>query len=141
MSERLDRIVEFYEHLTRDRIADVRVLYSDDALFKDPFNDVVGHTEIERIFHHMFDQLEHPVFRVSKQLEEGADALLEWSFSFSLSGRAINVSGASMLRFAEDGRVQTHRDYWDPAEELYSKLPGIGIVFRWLQRRMSAAAR
>lgn len=141
MSERLDRIVDFYENLTRESLVDVRVLYSDDAMFKDPFNEVLGHAAIERIFHHMFDQLERPVFRVSKRLEVGADAMLEWGFSFSLSGRAFEVSGASMLRFAEDGRVQTHRDYWDPAEELYSKLPGIGIVFRWLQRRMSATAQ
>ena len=33
------------------------------------------------------------------------------------------------------GRVAFHRDYWDAAEELYEKLPGLGGLMRWLKRR------
>ena len=45
------------------------------------------------------------------------------------------MRGASHLRFAPDGRVADHRDYWDAAEELYEKLPVVGGVMRWLKRR------
>jgi hypothetical protein len=39
------------------------------------------------------------------------------------------------LRFAPDGRIAMHRDYWDAAEELYEKLPLLGGLMRWLKRR------
>jgi len=31
-----------------------------------------------------------------------------------------------------------HRDYWDAAEELYEKLPGIGAFMRFLKRRANS---
>jgi steroid delta-isomerase len=48
------------------------------------------------------------------------------------------VHGATHLRFAPDGRIALHRDYWDAAEELYEKLPLVGALMRWLRSRASA---
>ena len=45
------------------------------------------------------------------------------------------VRGGSHIRLAPDGRITEHRDYWDAAEELYEKLPGLGSLMRWLKRR------
>ena len=45
------------------------------------------------------------------------------------------IHGGSHLRFAPDGRIAEHRDYWDAAEELYAKLPVIGALMRWLRAR------
>ena len=47
------------------------------------------------------------------------------------------VRGASHLKFAADGRINFHRDYWDAAEELYEKLPLVGSLMRWLKRQAS----
>jgi steroid Delta-isomerase len=140
MSVELDRLVAFYEQLSPGTLRRIRELYEPEARFKDPFNDVTGHDAIELIFEHMFRQLERPSFLVTDRFQSGEKAGLEWVFSFVASGRAIEVHGSSMLVFANDGRVALHRDYWDPAEELYAKLPWVGGVFRWLRRRMSATA-
>ena len=43
--------------------------------------------------------------------------------------------GASHIQLAADGRVAYHRDYWDAAEELYEKLPVLGILMQWLKRQ------
>jgi steroid Delta-isomerase len=48
------------------------------------------------------------------------------------------VRGTSHLRFASDGKICYHRDYWDAAEELYEKLPAIGAVMRWLKLRANS---
>jgi steroid delta-isomerase len=48
------------------------------------------------------------------------------------------IRGASHLRFDADGKVAWHRDYWDAAEELYARLPGIGWLMRALRRRLAA---
>jgi steroid Delta-isomerase len=138
MTQAIDRLVAFYEHIRPETLPELRELYAADARFKDPFNDVTGHDAIVRIFEHMFSQVDRPAFRVMNRLGDGRRAVLELVFSFSLSGRAFEVCGASLLLFDDVGRVSMHRDYWDPSEELYAKLPCVGGLFRWLRRRMSA---
>jgi hypothetical protein len=48
------------------------------------------------------------------------------------------MRGVSHLRFAADGKVNYHRDYWDTGEELYMKLPGLGTLMRGLRRVLAA---
>jgi steroid delta-isomerase len=136
----LDGIVHWFETLTRETAADVGRFYADDAWFKDPFNEVTGVDAIGRIFSHMFDQLEEPRFRVFERWRSESGAMLTWEFTFRLRGRRaqMKVRGATHLRFAPDGRIAHHRDYWDAAEELYAKLPIVGGLMRALQRRARA---
>ena len=42
----------------------------------------------------------------------------------------------SHLRFAADGRIAYHRDYWDAAEEVYEKVPLLGGLLRRIKRRL-----
>jgi steroid delta-isomerase len=139
MSDGIDALVHFYEHLTPQSLAEVGQLYAEDARFVDPFNDVTGHAAIENIFTHMFEALESPRFRVTGRICDGRRAALEWRFEFSLRGRPLCIDGASVLDLDAAGRVRIHRDYWDAAGELYAKLPVIGVPIRWLGRRMSAS--
>jgi len=136
MSARLDRLVAFYETLTLERVGQVHDLYAPGAWFKDPFNEVRGAERIERIFRHMFDQVEAPRFVVTARIEAEAGAMLTWDFLFRSRGREQCVRGASHLRFDAQGRVEHHRDYWDAAEELYEKLPVLGLLMRWLRRAL-----
>jgi hypothetical protein len=136
----LDGIVHWFETLTREASGDVDRYYAPDAFFKDPFNEVTGVAAIGRVFAHMFDQVAEPRFRILERWEGPRGAMLTWTFHFKLHGSEVpqTVRGASHLRFAPDGRIAYHRDYWDAAEELYAKLPAIGPVMRFLQRRARA---
>lgn len=140
MSEAVERVVSFYENLQPDTLHGLCELYAQDARFKDPFNDVVGIDAIQRIFEHMFASLESPRFAVTARIGDESRCALEWVFRFRLSGRAFEVRGMSVLMFDNDRKVLMHRDYWDPAEEVYARLPVLGAIFRCLQRRMSATA-
>jgi ketosteroid isomerase-like protein len=133
----LDGIVHWFETLTCETAGDVDRYYAPDAFFKDPFNEVTGAAAIGRVFAHMFDQVAEPRFRILERWVAPHGAMLTWEFHFRLHGRAQGetVRGASHLRFAPDGRIAYHRDYWDAAEELYAKLPAIGPFMRFLQRR------
>lgn len=132
----LAALVSFYETLTADNVRRVRDLYADDAFFKDPFNEVRCLDDIERIFVHMFRQVDDPRFVVTTTVLQGEQAFLAWNFHFRMrrwntTGQCIR--GATQIRFAPDGRVTLHRDYWDTAEELYEKLPVLGGLMRWLK--------
>ncbi len=135
----VERVVGFYESLSPaalDRLGD---FYTDDARFKDPFNEVHGVAAIRGVFEHMYTSLHEPRFVVTERVVDGAQCFLVWEFRFRFRRFDTQteqvVRGGSHLRLAADGRIANHRDYWDAAEELYEKLPAVGALMRWLKRR------
>ena len=140
-TKRLDDLVGFFETLTPQSLERFAEFYAADAWFKDPFNEVRGVTAIRRIFDHMFRQVENPCFVVTERLAEVDRAMLVWEFRFSRQGRPQIIRGASHLHFDAEGRVISHRDYWDAAEELYMTLPVIGWLMRRLRLMLSAMSR
>ncbi len=133
-----DDLVAYFETLTPQSLERLGDFYAPDARFKDPFNDVQGVAAIRRIFEHMYRQVDAPRFVVTDRLVEGDRAMLVWTFHFVQRGGPQVIRGATHLRFANDGKVLNHRDYWDAAEELYMTLAGIGWLMRWLRSLLSA---
>ncbi|WP_374661579.1 nuclear transport factor 2 family protein [Inhella sp.] len=134
----LDALRRFYENLSAADVARMGELYDAHAYFRDPFNEVHGLAKVQRIFAHMFESLETPRFEVREAFGAGDQAFLTWDFSFRVRGRSLRIHGSSHLKFAPDGKVIYHRDYWDAAEELWEKLPLLGSVLRWLKKRLRA---
>jgi len=138
---RVARVVAMFESITPADVSRLGEFYAADARFKDPFNDVQGVPAIERVFAHMFVALDAPRFVVRDIVVEGDQCFLTWDFLFRFKRFSRDeqiVHGGSHLRFDAQGRVALHRDYWDAAEELYEKLPGIGAFMRFLKRRANS---
>jgi ketosteroid isomerase-like protein len=137
---RLKRVVDFFEQLREADLQRLAEVYAADARFKDPFNDVRGLQPIAAIFEHMFRTLRDPRFVVHHAMAQRDEGFLTWEMRFEprRGGDAMCIRGATHLRFAPDGRVAEHRDYWDAAEELYEKLPLLGALMRWVKRRVTA---
>ncbi len=144
MATDLDPLVHYFENLSLASVNRLPDFYTPDAAFKDPFNDVRGPAAIQRIFTHMFSQVHEPRFRVVERVVDAQGAVLVWDFLFGVKVwgrlRPQVIRGASHLKFAHDGRIAMHRDYWDTGEELYMKVPLLGWLMRMLQRRLSAGA-
>ena len=143
----LARLVEYWQTLTPPAVDAIATVYTDDAYFRDPFNEVTGIEKIRHIFADMFVRLHEPRFTIIETIEqvhgeaheEAHSALLIWDFTFRLKTLkpelSRNIHGTSHIRFAADGRVQYHRDYWDAAGELYEQLPIVGSLMRYLKKR------
>ena len=142
MTEPLDRIVHGFQTLTPETVETLGTLYAVQARFKDPFNDVIGLAEIQRIFRHMFVTLESPRFVVTGHMVQGNECFIRWEFRFGFRrfkrGQEQCIVGCSHLVLDDTGRIAVHRDYWDAAEELYEKLPLVGALMRWLKRRSNS---
>jgi steroid Delta-isomerase len=138
----VERVVRFFETLQPASVAQMGDYYTPDAYFKDPFNEVNGLTQVQRIFSHMYVALDNPHFVVTERVVQGTQCFLVWDFKFRFKrfdkSTEQTVRGTSHLRFAPDGRISYHRDYWDAAEELYEKLPVVRSVMRWLKRRANS---
>jgi steroid delta-isomerase len=139
-SEALKKLVAYWQQLRPEDVDRIGELYAEDAWFQDPFNRVQGHAAISHIFRDMFVRLHAPRFVITETLLDGERALLVWDFHFRIKSLRPSlerrIHGTSLIRFAADGRVQSHRDYWDAAGELYEQLPLVGTLMRALKRRM-----
>ena len=138
----VQRLVQFFETVTTQDLPQLAELYATDARFKDPFNEVQGLPDIERIFAHMFEALDSPHFIVTERIVQGQQCFLAWDFRFRFKRFDAQtwqtVRGGTHLVFDDGGLVTLHRDYWDAAEELYEKLPLVGGLMRWLKRRANS---
>lgn len=139
---RVAEIARFFSSLQPADVQRMAEFYTPDAYFKDPFNEVRGVAEVQRIFSHMYVALDQPHFVVTGQLVDGAQCFLTWNFVFRFKRFDTTswqtVRGGSHLLLDAQGLIAHHRDYWDAAEELYEKLPGVGSVMRWLKRRANS---
>lgn len=141
----LDHLVTFFHTLTPESVARFPEFYRVDAYFKDPFNEVYGVKAIAEIFTHMFRQVDAPRFVVIECMAGTDSAMLVWDFHFRVRlwrrSEAHVIRGVSHLKFATDGKVEYHRDYWDAAEELYMKLPLAGRMMRYLKNAFACKPR
>jgi len=135
----LNELVQFFEQLQPEHVAHLGRHYAPEVRFKDPFNEVQGLAEVERLFRHMFVQLHEPRFVVRERIVQGPQAFLTWDFLFRFrrfdTVTLQTVRGATHLVYNDQGLAVLHRDYWDVAEEMYEKLPVLGGLMRWLKAR------
>ena len=135
----VQHLVQFFEQLQPQDVSRLSALYATEARFKDPFNEVRGVPEIERVFTHMFESLDTPHFIVTERIVQGEQCFLTWDFRFRFKRFDTHtwqtIQGGTHVVFNAQGQVILHRDYWDAAEELYEKLPWVGGVMRWLKHQ------
>lgn len=135
----IKEIIKRFEGLSLDTVDHLIDLYSTDALFKDPFNEVSGKRNIKKIFVHMFEQVDQPKFIVLNEISNSNQACLTWEFRFRFKDESHQqvIRGCSWLSIGHN-LITEHRDYWDAAEELYEKLPLIGALMRFLKKKLRA---
>lgn len=132
----LDELVLWYQTLSPASLARLPDFYTEDAYFKDPFQEFRSRRRLQRVYAHMFETLEAPRFEILNTLVDGDQALLVWNMHFRHGGKALRIHGSTHMTFAPDGRVKYHRDYWDAAEELYEKLPVLGWLLRQVKKKL-----
>ena len=135
----LDAIVGWFESISPSNVGDTPRYYAPQALFRDPFNEVRGPAAIERIYRHMFAQVDDPRFTVTHrwQSAQGAMLLSELRCRAKRGGTEFRIRCATHLEFDAQGRITLHRDYWDPAEDLYEKVPVLGSLMRFIRSRLA----
>lgn len=134
--EAFQKIITWYESLTQESLDQIHQLYSNDAFFKDPFNELTGIENIKKVFEHMFKEMQSPHFVFKEQIVSENKAFLVWDFNFILKGRPYSIHGGSHLTINSDGKVSYHRDYWDTGEELLAKIPILKIIYNQLRKKL-----
>lgn len=133
------RYIDFFSHLSPEKLADLPSIFVPHARFKDPFNDVQGIEAIRRVFEHMYATTQDSRFIIQHYAQHEYCLLIAWHYRFkTLKGQAWLIPGTSVVQLNEQGLATEHIDYWDPAEHIYSKVALLGSLMRWLQSRLRA---
>lgn len=128
---------EMFENLTPDSIDRFNTVFDSGARFCDPFNDVTGVDNIRHVFEHMYEVCNNPRFEVVSLTTSGPVSWLLWNFYFRIQRRDMKITGVSMVKFNNQGKVIEHTDYWDAASQLYEYLPVVGWLVKKLRRQFA----
>lgn len=135
---REQQYIDFFSQLSLEKLDSLAEIFEKSARFKDPFNDVRGIEAIKNIFTHMYATTTNPSFEVNHSAKSNDILFLEWDFTFTKNRKDWLIKGTSLVTFNNQDKVIEHVDYWDPAEQIYSKIPLLGGVMRFLTKRLSA---
>ena len=134
-----DAYIRFYETLSPATLPDLARVATVDVHFRDPFNDLRGVDEYQRVLGELLESVPDVKFTVGHQAVDDDTCFIRWRMIGTLRGAPWIVEGMSALRFAADGRVREHVDYWDAAAQFYERLPLIGGVLRFIRRRVGSS--
>ena len=135
----LNAYARFYETLTPETIGRLRALVAPDIQFRDPFNETRGVAALERVLAKMFEDVVEPKFETLHTMTDGAVGYMKWRLVYRpKSGGQCELVGLTELHFDEAGRVTRHIDFWDPASQIYERIPVLGFVLRKIRRRIAA---
>lgn len=130
------RYMDFFAQFSAQDATRMTEIFSSEAHFKDPFNDVYGIEAISRIFTHMHHPCPQARFHILDHALNAHWLFIYWQFDCKSGMQPI--LGVSRVRFDAEGRALEHIDHWDTGEQLFARLPFIGGVFRWVLRRLGA---
>lgn len=135
-----ERFMRLFNAMKSGNIGNLEEVYSDDAVFIDPFGRVEGLPELTRHFDKLYTNVISCEFEFGSLMVSNNDACIPWVMTLRhpklRGGEPLTVDGISRLRIHQ-GRVTEHRDYMDAGQMLYENLPVLGKVVRWVRNYAS----
>jgi hypothetical protein len=134
-----ERFKTYFRVLHEADLSQLRDIYSDQVLFKDPVHEIRGLVELEDYFTALCSDLSDCRFEYLDQIVGDRSAYVKWIMHFRhprLGNRLISVRGVSHLRGSD--KIDYHEDFYDMGAMLYEQLPLLGNVTRWLRLRLAS---
>ncbi len=140
--EMLARLSNYFADMTAASVAaETSAVYAENAYLNDNIVFLEGADAIEKYFSAgaaKVDRLNVEFLNVGRS---GIDYYIRWRMSILSDrlndGQAMVSYGVSHFRFADDGRVLLHKDFWDAGTSVYEYLPFVGGIVRSLRGRLA----
>ena len=134
----VERFKSYFRILHESDLSQLRDLYSEQILFKDPVHEIRGLVELEDYFTSVCADLSDCRFEYLDEMVTDYAAYVKWMMHFKhprLGNRLISVRGVSHLKISD--KIDYHEDFYDMGAMLYEQLPLIGNLTRWLRLRLA----
>lgn len=135
--------LDFLSRMRPETVAGLAGYCDPQVRFRDPFHDVTGVERYIAICAAMFDSMHVDAFEITA-VHSLAPCAFEWTLRYRFRNRILPngpaaIVGASVVQFADNGRVVAHTDFWD-ASAILSSLPLVGAVVRAVKTRVARSA-
>jgi hypothetical protein len=135
----VERFKAYFKNLHESDLSQLRDIYAEQIVFKDPVHELRGLVELEDYFTSMCADLSDCRFEYLDEMVSDHAAYVKWMMHFKhprLGNRLISVRGVSHLQLGD--KIEYHEDFYDMGAMLYEQLPVIGKVTRWLRLRLAS---
>jgi ketosteroid isomerase-like protein len=142
MASNLQRTKDAFDHLDKDHMGIVEEFYDRDATFQDPIHKIKGTPAIREYYEGLYKNVDSIRFEYKNTSESENLVTLEWQMHLKSpsinSGQELTVDGVSLITFGgKEGKVISHRDYFDMGEFIYERIPILGSAIRFIKKKMS----
>lgn len=139
LREGLEAYIAFYTSGAREGLEAVT---TEDVVHQDPFRKTTGRTAYRMVLLHTRSNAGDLEVKILRRAWDGDIAFVKWTCDVR-KGRSKpwTVEGVSELRFDEKGRVRVHIDYWDAARQFYERFLVLGLLIRFVRKRLNALLR
>jgi hypothetical protein len=134
----IERFKNYFKILHESDLSELRELYSDQVIFRDPVHEIRGLVELEDYFTSICADLTDCRFEYLDEVVTESTAFVKWVMHFKhprLGKRLISVRGVTHLKIGD--KIDYHEDFYDMGAMLYEQLPLLGNVTRWLRSRLA----
>ena len=122
--------INLFSNLNFKNIEKFDDLVDKDIEFSDPFNHFKGIESFKKVFYHMFKNVKNPSFIILDYSKNKHKVFLKWKMVFYAFKSEQFIEGVSEITLNNEGKINSHIDYWDSMNGLFIKLPFIGILYR-----------
>jgi hypothetical protein len=140
-SDLIDQFEHYYTQLSRDSLAYLADIYSDDVIFIDPVTQHEGLTALHSYFKSLLENCEDCTFDIRDRLCTEGSATVTWQLNYAhpklQRGAIITVPGISIVKYRES-KIYFQQDYYDLGAMLYEHVPVLGRLIRALRKRLAA---
>ena len=131
MSEKhIKNYIKLFSNLSLRNIEQFDDLVDKDIKFSDPFNYFKGVKKFKKVFYHMFENIKDPSFIILDCSKNKNTVFLKWKMVFYAFKSKQFIVGVSEITLNNEGKINSHTDYWDSMNGLFIKLPFIGILYK-----------
>jgi len=140
MSHQLEKVCAFYADFSYAGLSQLPEIYTQDCIFRDPVQEVIGLDNLTRYFERMSASLNYCRFVFHSRIQQEDLAFLGWTMRYShprlKKGADLMLIGVTELRFT-DGKVQSHYDHYDLGAMLYEHLPVMGSLIKLVKSKVA----
>jgi len=134
----IENFKSYYKVFAEDIIRrDTKTLYAREAFFKDGYKEVKGVDAIETYFIATTKAIVSCTFDITEVIIHEGNYYFRWVMKLTIKrdkDNPIAQVGMSHVRFASDGKVIFHTDYWDTSV-VFERAPVIGSIIRWAKEQ------
>lgn len=138
----LARFTEFLQQIGDQSFLreNTKRVYSEGAYLNDTLVTHQGSAEIEAYFLKTSETMKGYQVQIDDVFRSGDDHYVRWTMIFEApalaKGEPIHSVGISQVRFANDGRVAFHQDFWDSGANIFGQAPVAGSIINFIRKRL-----